>query len=383
MSHQASFLFSKLSQAYDRQGLPHALLITSQSKASQENLATQLCSYISGSAIQAESDREQANQGGLLDDLGWDEPIDLSLSEEPELTQAEIGGYADEAEVDFIQNSEFVRVIAPTSKSRKIAIGFIRELEQFFSQKTAANQAKIAIIKDADRMTIEAQNAFLKTLEEPPNGCYLILLTSELHQLLPTTRSRCLTLSVSDQAQPQIQDWQLLLIPFLEETLKEGFADEVQAIIAQRYFQKLLADRKALILEEQESQFKSDTKKYSDATYKTWIKEEKIKLESLIESLYIEERSQLIQLCQYWLGELILQYSGQEPSTYQIVAKNDSKISNTNPLQTHQNYQDTLTNITLESLLSRYQFFEELENNLKTNAQETLALESGFLKALA
>ncbi len=367
MSHQASFLLTKLSDAYHKQRLPHALLITSQSKVAQETLASQLCEHM------VESGQQEESAEGLLDALGWDEPVDLSLTAEPQ-SQEETG---------VVQSSEFVRVIAPTSKSRQIAIASIRELEQFFSQKSGANQSKIAIIKDADRMTVGAQNAFLKTLEEPPAGCYLILLSSELHQLLPTTRSRCLILPISDQDQPQIQDWQLELIPALELTLKAGFNDEIQAIIAQRHFQNLLLERKALITKSQENQFKSDTKKYSDATYKKWVKGEEDKLESLIESLYLEERTELIQLCQNWLGELILQHSGQDPSTYQIVEQDVTTLSNLSPLHTHKDYRDDLLNITLDSLLKRYNHFEELENHLKTNAQETLTLESGFLKALS
>ena len=50
---------------------------------------------------------------------------------------------------------------------------------------------KVFIISDADRMTTEAANTLLKTLEEPPVGCVLILVTSNADALLPTIRSRC------------------------------------------------------------------------------------------------------------------------------------------------------------------------------------------------
>ena len=55
----------------------------------------------------------------------------------------------------------------------------------------AVNRRKIALIFDADRMNDEAQNALLKTLEEPPPDTTLILSTSNPAALLPTTRSRC------------------------------------------------------------------------------------------------------------------------------------------------------------------------------------------------
>src|SRR5262249_49278033 len=52
-------------------------------------------------------------------------------------------------------------------------------------------RANVFIIADADRLTMQAQNALLKTLEEPPGHSYLILLAAAADQLLPTTRSRC------------------------------------------------------------------------------------------------------------------------------------------------------------------------------------------------
>ena len=52
-------------------------------------------------------------------------------------------------------------------------------------------QAKAFIIREADRMNVEAQNALLKTLEEPPGPTYLVLIAGSIERLLPTTQSRC------------------------------------------------------------------------------------------------------------------------------------------------------------------------------------------------
>ncbi len=57
--------------------------------------------------------------------------------------------------------------------------------------KPVQGRAKVFIIREADLMNTAAQNALLKTLEEPPNTTFLILLVSSLDELLPTTRSRC------------------------------------------------------------------------------------------------------------------------------------------------------------------------------------------------
>ncbi len=54
---------------------------------------------------------------------------------------------------------------------------------------------KVFIVREADRITVAAQNALLKTLEEPPGATHIILLATDLSRLLPTTLSRCQVLS--------------------------------------------------------------------------------------------------------------------------------------------------------------------------------------------
>jgi DNA polymerase-3 subunit delta' len=57
--------------------------------------------------------------------------------------------------------------------------------------KPSRGRAKVFLIREADVITPQAQNALLKTLEEPPGTTYLILLVTGLDHLLPTTLSRC------------------------------------------------------------------------------------------------------------------------------------------------------------------------------------------------
>lgn len=52
-------------------------------------------------------------------------------------------------------------------------------------------RAKVFILREAERLNDAAQNALLKTLEEPPSDTFLILITTGLDRMLPTTRSRC------------------------------------------------------------------------------------------------------------------------------------------------------------------------------------------------
>ncbi|MDR1305764.1 MAG: hypothetical protein LBK76_11175 [Verrucomicrobiales bacterium] len=91
-------------------------------------------------------------------------------------------------------------LIQPESKSRRLTVEQIRNLEQQLQLKARQAPLKVAGIVAADRMCLgsaEPANAFLKTLEEPPANTVIFLLTDRLEQLLPTIRSRCLVLQVA------------------------------------------------------------------------------------------------------------------------------------------------------------------------------------------
>ena len=57
--------------------------------------------------------------------------------------------------------------------------------------KPSLSESKIFIVSEAEKLNTESQNLLLKTLEEPPNKSFIILLCTKLDNLLPTTKSRC------------------------------------------------------------------------------------------------------------------------------------------------------------------------------------------------
>lgn len=79
---------------------------------------------------------------------------------------------------------------------REITVDEIREGIQFLSLKGSSNEKRILIIYLADQMNENAQNALLKALEEPSDGCVLFLLSQNLGKLLPTIKSRCRHISL-------------------------------------------------------------------------------------------------------------------------------------------------------------------------------------------
>ena len=93
-------------------------------------------------------------------------------------------------------NHPDVRKVSPDGAWMKI--DQIRELQKQISYKPMEGRRKIYIILGVERMTREAANSFLKTLEEPPGTSTLILVTTNMNALLPTIRSRCQILKFSN-----------------------------------------------------------------------------------------------------------------------------------------------------------------------------------------
>mgnify|MGYP003335969273 CR=1 FL=1 len=96
-------------------------------------------------------------------------------------------------------------LLRPESKSRRVSIAQVRQLEHSLSRKPHRAPLKVALILEAERMCIppaEAANAFLKTLEEPPDHSLLILTSDRPEGLLPTVRSRCLTFPIIPSLNP-------------------------------------------------------------------------------------------------------------------------------------------------------------------------------------
>ena len=77
-----------------------------------------------------------------------------------------------------------------------INVETIRSVLELVSQQTMESQDRVIILEQADRMNIPAQNALLRTLEDPPDHVCFFLLTDKPAVLLPTIRSRCRMVSL-------------------------------------------------------------------------------------------------------------------------------------------------------------------------------------------
>lgn len=100
-----------------------------------------------------------------------------------------------------------VLVIEPDRElaTPQIKIEQIRDIEHQCVYRPLMSERKVCLIDDADRMTIGAANALLKTLEEPPGHALFVLITSRVHALPATIRSRCQPVRFTAPARTQVE----------------------------------------------------------------------------------------------------------------------------------------------------------------------------------
>lgn len=84
---------------------------------------------------------------------------------------------------------------------------------------------KVYILDEADKMNPQAQNALLKTLEEPPEGVIFLLCVENAGQLLPTVRSRCAELSCNAEKSSETEESEKLALAYLRLATADNEAE--------------------------------------------------------------------------------------------------------------------------------------------------------------
>ncbi len=120
--------------------------------------------------------------------------------------------------VKEIENSPDFSIIEPDGNSIKIEQ--IRAFQKKVFEKPIISNKKVYIINDSDKMTVEAQNCLLKTLEEPPEFVTIILIGANENSFLSTIKSRCMILHFEKISDDLIQKY-----------LKDNFQIEINSKI--------------------------------------------------------------------------------------------------------------------------------------------------------
>ncbi|MBR3761837.1 MAG: DNA polymerase III subunit [Lachnospiraceae bacterium] len=112
-------------------------------------------------------------------------------------------------------------------KPNTISVDDIRaQVNNDVAIKPYSSKYKVYIINEAEKMTPQAQNAILKTLEEPPAYAVIMLLVSNMNSLLPTILSRCVTLNMKPVRDELVRKYLMeeLQVPDYKANVCVGFA---------------------------------------------------------------------------------------------------------------------------------------------------------------
>lgn len=261
--------------------------------------------------------------------------------------------------------------IRPESKSRVVKIEQItrrpesppRVVNEFVNLKPTEAEFKIAVIVAADRMNQQAANAFLKTLEEPPQKSILILLSTEPQRLLETILSRCLRLNFSGDGKRELNSDEAV---WLEKFGALATGEQKSLLGRYRLLDVLLQKLSELRAQVNERlAANSPLEKYNDVEKDLREKWED-ELAAAVEAEYRRRRADLLLLLECWLRDVWLYTlaAGKELLNFQKISGAETVAKRISPKQALENLQT----------------LEQTQKLLHTNVQESLALEVGLLK---
>ena len=119
---------------------------------------------------------------------------------------------------------DYVDIINYRPSKASMGVDEVREIIEEVSKRPYEGDKKVIIIHEGSRLTVQAQNALLKTIEEPPQGVYIILLAESLETLLDTIKSRCQVYKLTPLNNKQMEMYINTLGKYSEEEIRASLA---------------------------------------------------------------------------------------------------------------------------------------------------------------
>jgi DNA polymerase III subunit delta' len=264
----------------------------------------------------------------------------------------------------FSAKAREIFVARPESKSRRIVIEQIRDLEHALQMRAANGRRKVAIISDADRLQPQAANAFLKTLEEPPKDSLLLLLSALPEALPDTILSRCIAIPLARDGRLQASDEEKKLVQLLQEGSREQSWTIQFAYRLAQEFQHLLRSVREDVKRETDEALKEEQTRYKDATDGVWLEEREQYYKARTESLYLQRRAGLIETLFAWWSDVL---------------RSSNRVVQRSLPRAEEETAALATRFSTAEVLKRIRCLEELRDHLNRNIHEALAIEVAFL----
>jgi DNA polymerase-3 subunit delta' len=230
--------------------------------------------------------------------------------------------------------------------------------------RSATGHRKVAIVADADRLQPQAANAFLKTLEEPPNDSLLLLLSSIPEVLPDTILSRCVAVPLAASEKPQATPEEIELVELLGQVARSTGRGIQPAYQLARGFHRLLAGIREAIQEENAAALKRDETRYRNTTDGAWLDDREDYYKALTESQYVRHRARLVEVVFLWWSDVLRANTGVARREF-VGAKGQTER--------------LASRLTTSEILRRIRRLEEMRDQLGRNIQEALAVEVAFL----
>ncbi len=266
-----------------------------------------------------------------------------------------------------------IHLLEPESKSRRILIEQLHELEHHLRLRSFLGGRKIGVVVDADRLHPNAANAFLKTLEEPPARGHLLLLSSQPEQVLEKILSRCLEIPLRSVEVRTVTPLQQRLLATLQAHARQAAPGLAPAFGIVREFQTLLAEARDAIQTDADAELSREEKHYKQTTEsKSWLDDREDYYKALVQSRYIAVRQTLLDTLDQWWADALRQKTS--PETGAALLDHPDLAGETASLA--QQY-------TATALLGKVAALEKLRGDLSAIGvqQEQLAFECAFLRA--
>lgn len=255
-----------------------------------------------------------------------------------------------------------IHLLEPESKSRRITIDRMRDLERELQMRSLFGGYKIAVIVDADRMVAGAANAFLKTLEEPPGKSMIFLLTTQPEALLDTIISRCISVPLMVNAKLEITSAQKAVLQAFSDFFQAKKIGVSEAILFSSAFMQILQSERLEIQKTCAAEFKEEEKRYKKTTEGKWLEEREKFYDALGKARALEIRSQLTAVLEQWLGDALRSREQPDaPLDFPQFAEQTSRLASRR---------------TTAQLLNGIEKIEAWRGYLERNVQEQLAVEA-------